>query len=115
MTIHNRRRYARLNLRFPVKLCRDGLDLWFEGVSVNLSQVGAYIETKDWSFFRVHDQTIVNCLLPPDFTGQNKTIRLQGEAMIKRIEPQNQCVAVEFVKKFKQFEPCVDESTRIGR
>jgi hypothetical protein len=114
MTATDRRRNVRLNLRFRVKLCRDGLNLWFEGISANLSQVGAYIETKDWSFFQVHDQTIITCFLPPDFTGQNNTISMQGAAIIRRIDHVNEGVAVEFVKSFKQFEPCVDESTRMG-
>ena len=69
-----------------------------------MSQMGAFIRTENWSFCHVNDEVIVTCCLPPDFTGQNEFIGLQGEATIRRLDPVNKCVAVEFVKTFKQFE-----------
>ncbi len=41
---------------------------------------------------------------PPDFTRQNKTIVLQGDAVITKIDLENKGIAVEFVKAFKEFE-----------
>jgi hypothetical protein len=43
--------------------------------------------------------------LPPDFTGQNKTIGLQGDAVITRIDRENEGIAVEFIKTFRELEP----------
>jgi len=114
MTIPNRRREPRLTLRFPVRISRDGWDLWFGGTSVNMSQTGAFIRTEDWSSFQVNDEAIVTCFLPPDFSGQDEFIGLQGKATIRRLDPVNKCLAMEFVKNFKQFERCVDDSTRMG-
>jgi hypothetical protein len=95
-------------MQFAVRLCRDGLNLLCEGTTINLSQMGASIRTDEWSFFQVDDQAILTCFLPPVFTGHNEFIALQGEATVRRIDPVNQCVAVEFAKSFKQLEPVHD-------
>lgn len=95
-------------MRFPVRLFRVGFNLWFEGTSVNMSQMGAFIRTEDWSPFQANDKAIVTCLLPPDFSGQDELMALQGEATIRRIDPANKCIAVEFVKSFRQFEKVVE-------
>ena len=76
-----------------------------------MSQTGAFIRTENWSSFQVNDEAIVTCFLPPDFSGQDEFIGLQGEVTIRRLDPENKCVAVEFVKSFRQFERCVDDST----
>jgi hypothetical protein len=114
MTTPDRRREPRFKMRFPVRICRDRLNLWYEGTSVNMSQTGAFIRTEDWSSFQVNDEAIVTCFLPPDFSGQDEFIGLQGKATIRRLDPVNKCLAMEFVKSFKQFERCVDDSTRMG-
>jgi hypothetical protein len=75
-----------------------------------MSQMGAFIRTEDWSSFQVNEETIVTCFLPPDFSGQDKFMALQGEATVRRIDPANKCVAVEFVKSFRQFEKVVEHS-----
>jgi len=80
-----------------------------------MSQMGAFIRTEDCSSFQVKDEAIVTCFLPPDFTGQDEFIGLQGKATIRRLDPVNKCVAVEFVRSFRQFKRCVDESTRMGQ
>jgi hypothetical protein len=73
-----------------------------------MSQMGALIRTEDWSSFQLKEETIVICLLPPDFSGQDDFVALQGEATVRRIDPVNKCVAVEFVKSFRQFEKVVE-------
>jgi len=110
MIIPDRRREPRFTLQFPVRLCRDRLNLWFEGTSVNMSQMGAFIRTEEWSSFQVNDETIITCFLPPDFSGQDEFIALQGKATIRRLDPVNKCVAVEFVKSFRQFEKVLEHS-----
>jgi hypothetical protein len=110
MMIPDRRREPRFTWRFPVILCREGWNLRFEGTTVNMSQMGAFIRAEDWSSFQVNDQAVVTCYLLPDYTGQDEFICLQGEAIIRRLDSANKCVAVEFVKSFKQFERVLEHS-----
>ena len=105
MKTPNRRKSVRLNREFPVTLCKDGGECIVPGVSANLSQVGAFVQTSFWRLFEVNDETIVSFLLPPDFTGQDEIICLRGTALVKRIEQMNESIAVEFDKTFKQFQP----------
>jgi hypothetical protein len=110
MTILDRRKEPRFTWRFPVRLCREEWNLRFEGTTVNMSQMGAFIRTEDWNIFQVNDEAIFTCYLLPDYTGQNEFIGLQGEATIRRLDPVNKCVAVEFVKSFKLFEKVLEHS-----
>jgi hypothetical protein len=47
---------------------------------------------------------IITFLLPPEFTGQDRAIGLQGEAVVARVDPMRQGVGIEFVRSFRQFE-----------
>jgi len=102
--IPDRRQSVRIGWNISVVLRKEGLDRSFEGLSVNVSQLGAAIETKNWQCFKIQDQTAVVCFIPPDLSGQNKNICLLGEAVVKRVDPINEMVAVKFVKNFRQFE-----------
>jgi hypothetical protein len=62
------------------------------------------IKTKDWQSFRVQDMAVFAFFLPPRFTGQDKTIGLQGRAVVSRIDKENQGIGVEFVRDFRLFE-----------
>ena len=105
MNNRNRRKERRLGRQFAAMLqCRLGSDAPVEGVSENLSQGGALIKTKAWQSCRLNDQAIVTFFLPPDFTGQDTTIVLQGAAVVTRIDRDNETVGVDFVKNFRQFE-----------
>jgi hypothetical protein len=104
MLLPDRRKRERLGWSFPVTLCKDGLDCLFSGMSVNVSQLGAYIKTNYHEFFRINDQATIKCFLPTDLTGQNQTIILQDRAVILRIDQENEGLALEFNKSFKQFE-----------
>lgn len=83
------------------KLFKDGQDLELEGTTVDLSQKGAFIETKGWHSLQVQDRVVVTFLLPPNFPGKDKSIRLQGEAVINRIDQENEGVGVQFSKRLK--------------
>jgi len=98
------RKYPRLKQKFEVQIYRHGLDLSLDGVSVNISQGGAFIKTTDWQSFRVHDMAVFAFLLPPRFTGQDKTIGLKGGAVVSRIDKKYQGIGIEFVKNFRLFE-----------
>jgi hypothetical protein len=102
--IQDRRIHKRLDLRFPTKLNALGLNYPVEGETENLSQGGALIKTRSWYVFQHRDRTLVTIFIPPDFSGQETTIGLQGSAVIIRIDQDNELVALQFVKSFKQFE-----------
>ena len=103
----DRRKYPRLRQHFKVQLFKDGLNQVLEGTSANVSQHGAFIKIKKWRSFKVHEQTIIAFSLPPEYTGQNKTIRLQGGATITRVDQKNKGIGVKFTRNFRQFEPVI--------
>ncbi len=98
------RRNIRIWRCFQVKLVKEGLDFSFEGRAVNYSQKGAFIKLKDGLSFEAHAPAVLTFFLPPDFTGQKETIGLQGDAVITRIDRENEGIAVEFIKTFREFE-----------
>jgi hypothetical protein len=75
------------------------------GTSVDVSQGGAFIRTKEWRALKVKEYAVVAFSLPPSYTGQEKTIRLRGEAVITRVDQKNEGIGVKFTKKFRNFEP----------
>ena len=107
MKAPDRRKYPRLRKSFEVQLAKVGLDRSFEGSSVNLSQGGAFIQIAKWQSFRAKDPARIAFLLPPEFTGQNKTIRLQGRAIITRVDKKKKGIGVKFTRNLKQFVPVV--------
>lgn len=80
-----------------------------------MSQGGAFIKLNNRLSFQAHAPAVLTFFLPPDFTGQNKTIVLQGDAVITRIDQENKGMAVEFIKTFREFEridlPDLDEKS----
>ena len=114
MNPSDRRKFIRLRKSFQVQLAKVGLESPFRGTSVDLSQGGAFIKVDKWQFFRAKDPAEIAFLLPPDFTGQNKTIRLRGEAIVTRVDQKNKGIGVEFTKKFRNFEP-VPLSDAVGQ
>jgi hypothetical protein len=76
-----------------------------DGTSVDVSQEGAFIKTKQWRALKVKDYAVIAFSLPPDYTGQEKTILLRGEAVITRVDQKNKGIGVKFRTKFRNFEP----------
>jgi c-di-GMP-binding flagellar brake protein YcgR len=105
MEAPDRRKYPRLKQSFRVELFKQELRHSLEGTSVDVSQGGAFIRTKEWRALKVKDYTVIAFSLPPNYTGQEKTIRLQGEAVVTRVDQKNKGIGVEFKKKFRNFEP----------
>lgn len=103
----DQRRSPRIRQIFQVKFLKQGIDLTLDGKTANLSQKGAFIRTKHWRFLQAGDPAEFTFFLPPDFTGQDKIVGLQGSAVITRIEEENEGIGVEFIKNLKQFEPVV--------
>ncbi|UCG11619.1 MAG: PilZ domain-containing protein [Deltaproteobacteria bacterium] len=107
--IEDRRNHIRLSHQLLVQLSKVGLYSPIGGMTENVSQDGAFIKTKDWHLFQLYDQVVVTFLLPPSFSGQHRTLGLQGTAVVVRLVEENEGVAVHFIRLLKQFER-MDES-----
>jgi len=103
MEARERRRSTRLHRQFGAHIrCQTGVRA--EGESENLSQGGAFIRTDKWALFKPGDEIIITFLLPPEFTGQDWAIGLQGEAVVTRVDSLREGVGIEFARSFRQFE-----------
>ena len=87
-----------------VTLFNAKLNLFVHGETVNLSQYGAFVRIQSHFSFRTGTPITITVFLPPEFTGQEEAIRLQGEAVISRIDEASRGIAVEFCKTLRQFE-----------
>ncbi|MEE9531428.1 MAG: FHA domain-containing protein [Syntrophobacteria bacterium] len=99
-----RRRYVRIDRQFVTQIFTPRSDYKTQGVTENVSQGGAYIKVEDWRAFQTGDQTVITFFLPPSFTDRGKTIGLRGEAEVKRVDQQNEGIALEFSRDFQEFE-----------
>jgi hypothetical protein len=103
MEIHDRRAYARVGHRLFTKFSKAGLYTPVEGVTENISQGGAFVTTDGWETFHPRERVIVTFFLSPDLTGQEKTMGLQGEGIIARVDREGTGVGVQFTSGFDQF------------
>jgi hypothetical protein len=104
MEVCERRKFKRVKYNFMVTLFNERLNLFVHGVTANLCQRGAFVRIQHHLSFRTGTPITVTIFLPPEFTGQDEAIRLQGEAVISRIDEANRGIAVEFCKALRQFE-----------
>jgi hypothetical protein len=104
MRTFDQRKSPRISQSFRVKFLRQGVDYTLEGMTINLSQKGAFIRTRHYRSFQAGEPGEFTFFLPPDFTGQDKTVGLQGNAVITRIDQDNEGIGVQFIKSLKQFE-----------
>ena len=100
----NGRKNVKVRRNFPVRLFNKDLNFSIEGITANLSQARAYIQSRKRHSCQAGALVVLTFFLPPDFTGQNETIGLQGDAVITRIDQENGTIAVEFIKTFREFE-----------
>jgi hypothetical protein len=108
MTVEDRRQHTRVTHYFKAKLAKTGLPDEVYGQTENLSQGGAFVRTSDWRSFQINDRAVLTLFLPPAFSGQDATIGLRGAAIVTRIDEEQEGVALQFVRSFRQFER-VDE------
>ncbi len=101
MKQRDHRKNLKIKQDLQVELVKDGLDLKIEGTTVDLSHEGAFIKTTAWHSLQVQDRATVTFLLPPNLPGKDKTIGLQGEAVIHRVDQENEGVEVQFFKELK--------------
>jgi hypothetical protein len=103
-TLIDRRKYARLSQEFPVKARVLGTPLEVEGVTLDVSQGGAFIVSHSWSAFQANDQTEIQFSLPPSFTGQQRSLFLEGPGIVIRVDGDRLGVAIEFLKELRTFK-----------
>jgi len=104
MTSRERRKHVRIERQFEARLFNAKVRYETEGVTENISQGGVYVKTRDWRSFRTGDQAIVTLFLPPSFTDRDKIFGLRGNAIVRRVDKQNEGVALEFSRDFQEFE-----------
>jgi hypothetical protein len=104
MEVCERRKFKRVRCNFMVTLFDEKLNLFVHGETVNLGQYGAFVRTQPHFSFGAGTPITVTVFLPPEFTGQDEAIRLQGEAVISRVDERNKGIALEFRKPLRQFE-----------
>lgn len=107
MGIRDQRRYPRLKKNFQVTLHKrvpGNQDFLLNGNTLDLSQGGALIKTEGWHLLESGELTELTLFLPPDFTGADTPVRLQGDGIITRIDREKESIAVKFIKTFKEFE-----------
>jgi hypothetical protein len=100
-----RRKHIRKVHHFQSSLFKLELYSPAYGVTADVSPGGALIKSKDWRAFRPNDLVVVTLFIPPSFSGQDKTISVQGAAAVVRVDQKNEGVAVRFSKGLKQFQP----------
>lgn len=106
MKTSDRRKHTRLRYEFPAMLLSQlGAEFPIEGAAIDVSQRGAFIKTKRWESFQLEDRAVVTFFIPPEFSGQGKVIGLQGDAIVTRIDQDQEGVAIEFLRHLKQFQP----------
>ena len=101
MKQHDPRKNVKGKHDLQVNLVKDGLDLEITGTTLDLSHNGAFIRTAAWHSLQVQDRAIVTFLLPSNVRDKNKTIGLQGEAVIDRVDQENEGVGVQFLRGLK--------------
>ena len=105
MDVFERRKYTRTlnNFRTQIRLSRTSKEI--DGVTQNLSQGGAFVQSPSWLDLQQDEQAEMKIFLPPEFTGQRDTLTLTGPAVIKRIVEHEKGVAIEFLRELKTFQP----------
>jgi hypothetical protein len=106
MRICDQRRHTRLRKNFQVTLHKrvPGIpDVLLEGITLDLSQGGAFIKTEGWHFFKPNEVTELTLFLPLDFTDKDTPIGLQGSAIVRRVDRLREGITVEFINELRQF------------
>ena len=102
--LNDRRKCARLIQEFPVRARVLGTPLEVEGVTLDVSQGGAFIVSLSWSAFQANDQTEIQFSLPPTFTGQKRSLFLQGQGIVIRVDGNRVGIAIEFLQELRTFK-----------
>jgi hypothetical protein len=104
----DRRQYLRLTRKFKIdiRIIRNSMEI--QGHTVDLSQGGAFVSTQYWSSVKKGDETEMRLFLPPDFSGQSRTLVLGGLARVERVESDREGIALQFIKELRTFKVSAD-------
>ena len=110
-----RRNYPRLVTVFKVALTTADRTSEIEAVTHDISQTGSLILTPHWHTFAQGVRTDLRFFLPPDFTGQQDTLILQGSGVVRRLDAERGAIALEFLRPLRTFDPSrnVQEQKRV--
>ena len=100
---YENRRDMRHSCHFPVRISKEGLDTAIRGVTENLSQIGTFIRTKEFSVFKTNDQVDIYIFIPSLFSPKYKTVGMQGKGFITRVDEESGGLAIQFKTNFKAF------------
>jgi hypothetical protein len=100
----DRRSDKRFLKTFQVTIKIRGTAAAIHGVTENLSQSGAFILSQSLPSFQKNEETTVHLSLPPEMTGQQTTLILNGPAVVKRVEKEKYGIALQFQKELRAFE-----------
>lgn len=100
---HNRE-FMRIRSHLPVELSTGTMGAKVTGVTENLSQIGAFIKTKEWHKFAVNDQVSVCITLPSLLSPHDVPTSVEGTGLIARIDPVNEGVGVHFSRSINRFK-----------
>jgi len=100
---HNRE-FMRISSHLPAELSTGTLGPKITGITENLSQIGAFIKTKEWHKFAVNDQVSVCITLPSLLSPHGVPTSVEGTGLIARIDPVNEGVGVHFSRSLNRFK-----------
>jgi tetratricopeptide (TPR) repeat protein len=110
----HKREYMRCNGHFPARLANAETGVSISGVTENISQLGTFIKTRNWRAFKTNDQVSVAISLPSILSDQIATVDMEGPGIIARVDEENEGVAIQFMRSFKQFKRVGEEETKVA-
>ncbi|HVO85016.1 MAG TPA: FHA domain-containing protein [Syntrophobacteria bacterium] len=100
----NNREFMRISSHLPAELSTGTVGVKVTGMTENLSQVGAFIKTKEWYKFAVNDEVSVCITLPSLLSPHGVPTSVEGTGLIARIDPVNEGVGVHFSRSINRFK-----------
>jgi tetratricopeptide (TPR) repeat protein len=101
--LHNRE-FMRISSHLPAELSMGTFGPKVSGITENLSQIGAFIKTREWHKFAVNDQVSVCITLPSLLSRHGVPTSVEGTGLIARIDPVNEGVGVHFSRSINRFK-----------
>jgi hypothetical protein len=101
---YHSREFMRISSHLPAELAAGTFGPRITGVTENLSQIGAFIKTKEWHKFAVNDQVSVCITLPSLLSPHGVPTSVEGTGLIARIDPANEGVGVHFSRSLNRFK-----------
>jgi FHA domain/Tetratricopeptide repeat/PilZ domain len=98
------REFMRISSHLPAELSMGTFGPKVTGITENLSQIGAFIKTKEWHKFAVNDEVSVCITLPSLLSPHGVPSSVEGTGLIARIDPANEGVGVHFSRSINRFK-----------